>query len=132
MRMALTGVVRDDVPLRVDQHQGRPGTGGIGLPGDQLRVVEDRMVHRVALDRSPERVRIGLVHELRRVRPDHDQLVGELLLYRAQLVEDVQAVDAAEGPEVEQHEASAELAQGQRRSEEHTSELQSLMRISYA
>src|SRR3546814_8537941 len=72
------------------------------------------MVHRVALDRSPERVRIGLVHELRRVRPDHDQLVGELLLYRAQLVEDVQAVDAAEGPEVEQHEASAELAQGQR------------------
>ena len=111
VRVALAGVLRDDVALRVDQHQRRPGPGGVGLPGDELGVVEDRVVHGVALDGLRQRDRVGLVHELRRVHADHDQLVGVLLLQRAQLVEDVQAVDAAEGPEVEQHEAAAQVAQ---------------------
>jgi hypothetical protein len=114
VRVTLAGVLRDDVPLRVDQHQGRPGPGGVRLPGDQLGVVEHRVVHGVALDRRRQRHRVGLVHELRRVHPDHDQLVGVLLLHRAQLVEDVQAVHAAERPEVEEYEASAQVAQRER------------------
>ena len=111
VHVALAGVLRDDVALRVDEHQRRPGPGGVGLPGDQLGVVEDGVVHGVALDRLRQRHRVGLVHELRRVHADHDQLVGEPLLQRPQLVDDVQAVDAAEGPEVEQHEAAAQVAQ---------------------
>ena len=99
--------------LRVDQHQRRPGPG-VGLPRDQLGVVQHRVVHGVALDRRRERDRVGLVDELRRVDPDHDQLVGVLLLHRPQLVEDVQAVHAAERPEVEQHEAAAQVAQRNR------------------
>ena len=112
--VALAGVLRDDVALRVDQHQGRPGPRGVGLPGRQLGVVEHRVVDGVALDGGDQRVRVGLVDELRRVDADDDQLLGVLLLHRAQLVEDVQAVDAAERPEVEQDEAASEVADGQR------------------
>ena len=108
----LAGVLRDDVALRVDEHQRRPGPGGVGLPGDELGVVEDGVLHGVPLDGLGERHRVGLVHELRRVHADDDQLLGEPLLQRPQLVDDVQAVDAAEGPEVEQHEAAAQVAQG--------------------
>ena len=73
------------------------------------------MVHAVALHRRDQRVRVGLVHELRRVHADDDQLLGVLLLERPQLLQDVQAVDAAEGPEVEKHEAAAQLGDRVRR-----------------
>ena len=69
------------------------------------------MVHAVALHRRDQGVRVGLVDELGRVDADDDQLIGVRLLDRAQLVEDVQAVDAAERPEVEQHEAAAQVAE---------------------
>ena len=115
VRVTLAGVLRDDVALRVDEHQGRPGSRGVGLPGHQLGVVEDRVSDVVPLDRGRQRHRIRLVLELRRVHPDHDQLVGVLLLDLPELVEDVQAVDAAERPEVEQHEAAAEVRDRVRR-----------------
>ena len=52
----LAGVLRDDVALRVDQHQRRPGAGGVGLPGHQLGVVEDGVVRpRSARRRRPAR-----------------------------------------------------------------------------
>ncbi len=112
--VALAGVLRDDVPLRVDQHQGRPGACGVGLPGHELGVVEHRVTHVVPLHRCGQGVRIRLVLELRRVHADHHELVGVLLLDLTQLVEHVQAVDAAEGPEVEEHEPAAQVRQGER------------------
>ena len=60
-------------------------------------------------------VGVGLVDELGEVHPDDDQLPGVLLLERAELVEHVQAVDAAVGPEVEQQEAAAEVREAVRR-----------------
>ena len=59
------------------------------------------MVHAVPLDGGGQRLRVRLVLELRRVHADDDEHVGVLLLQRPQLVEHVQAVDAAERPEVE-------------------------------
>jgi hypothetical protein len=70
------------------------------------------VVHLVALDRRGERDRVRLVHELRGVHADDHEDVAVLLLERAQLVEDVQAVDAAERPEVEDHDLAAELREG--------------------
>ena len=113
VRVPLAGELRDDVPLGVDDDQRRPGPHGVLLPGRQLGVVEHRVVHVVALDGRGQRVRVGLVHELRRVHADGHQHVGVLLLERAQLVQDVQAVDAAERPEVEQHDLAAQVGQGQ-------------------
>ena len=67
------------------------------------------MVDAVPLDGCGECVGIGLVHELRRVHADHDELVAPLTFERTQLVDHVQAVDAAEGPEVEEDEAAAQV-----------------------
>jgi hypothetical protein len=47
------------------------------------------------------------------VHADDDEHVGVPLLDRAQLVDDVQAVDAAEGPEVEQDDPAAQVGEGQ-------------------
>ena len=113
-RMALTGHRGDQVPLRVDDAQRRPGPGGVPVPRLHPRIVEYRVPHAVPLHRGGQRVRILLVLELRRVHPDHHQHVGVPLLDRPQLVEHVQAVDAAEGPEVEQYDPAAQVGQGQR------------------
>jgi hypothetical protein len=48
------------------------------------------------------------------VHADHDELTGPAPLGVAQLLEDVQAVHAAERPEVEDHEATAQVRQSQR------------------
>ncbi len=98
--VALTGVLGDDVTLRVDHHQRRPGPDGVLLPGGQRRVVQHRVVHLVPGDGVHHGLVVGLVHELRRVHPDDHHGVAVLLLQLPQLVQDVQTVDAAEGPEV--------------------------------
>ncbi len=110
VHVTLAGVLRHDVPLRVDQHQGGPGPGRVGLPGHQVGVVEHGVGHLVALHRGGQGVGVGLVDELRRVHADHHELLGVLLLQRAELLQDVQAVDAAEGPEVQEQEAAAKSA----------------------
>jgi hypothetical protein len=101
--------LRHDVPLRVDDHERRPGPRCERTPGDQLRVVEDGVPHLVPLDGGGERVGISLVLELGRVHAHDDELVAVLLLDRAQLVEDVQAVDAAEGPEIQDDNLAPQL-----------------------
>ena len=50
--------------------QRRPRLGRVLLPGDQLRIVEHRVLDVVALDRGGQRVRVLLVLELRRVHAD--------------------------------------------------------------
>ena len=69
------------------------------------------MVDGVPVDGGDDRVVLGLVDELGRVDADRHQDVGVVCLERAQLVEDVQAVDAAEGPEVEQDDLAAQVGQ---------------------
>ena len=114
LAVTLAGGDVHEVALRVDDAQRRPGPHGVLRPGREAGVVEHRVTHRVALDRRDDRVVVGLVRELRRVDADHVEHVGEALLQQAQLVEDVQAVDAAERPEVEQQDAAAEVCQLER------------------
>ena len=111
VRVPLAGQLRDDVALGVDHHERRPRLHGVLLPGRELRVVEHRVVHLVALDGRGHGGRVGLVLELGRVDADGHQDVGVLLLERAQLGQDVQAVHAAEGPEVEQDDLAAQVGQ---------------------
>lgn len=111
--MALSRHRGDDVALRVENDQRGPGARGVGLPGRQLGVVEHRVVHGIPLHGRLDGGRIALVLELRRVDPDEDELVGELALDRPQLVEHVEAVDAAERPEVQDDDPSAQALQRQ-------------------
>jgi hypothetical protein len=114
VRVPLPGHLRHDVAGRVDDGQGRPRPRRVGVPRGELGIVEHRVVDAVTLHRGLDGVRVGLVHELRRVDPDRHQHVGEPLLQLTQLVDHVQAVHAAERPEVEQHDLPAQRGEGQR------------------
>ena len=63
----------------------------------------------VAVDGCGERYGVGFVLEFGAVHADGDEYVGEFFFEGAQLVEDVQAVDAAEGPEVENNDFAAQI-----------------------
>ena len=111
--VALAGHRGDDVALGVDHREGGPGLGGVLLPHLHVGVVEDGVVDAVPLDGGGEGGRVPLVLELRRVHADDDEGVAVFLLQRPQLVQDVQTVDAAEGPKVEHHDLAAQV--GKRR-----------------
>jgi len=102
----------DDVPLGVDHDEGRPGPRGVGLPRRELRVVEHRVVHGIPLHGCLDGGGIALVLELRGVHAHEDELVGEPRLDRPQLVQHVEAVDAAERPEVEDDDPATQAAEG--------------------
>ncbi len=99
--------------LRVDDDERRPGPHGVLLPRGELRVVQHGVLDAVPLDRVDDGLVVGLVHELRRVDADDHHRVPVLLLQLPQLVEDVQAVDAAEGPEIEDQYAAPEVGERQ-------------------
>ncbi len=111
--VALAGVLGDHVALGVDDDEGGPGPHRVLLPGGQLRVVQDRVVHSVPLDGVHDGPVLGLVDELRRVHPDDHDGVAVLLLQLAQLVQDVQAVHTAERPEVEDDDAASQIREGE-------------------
>src|SRR5699024_8164821 len=83
------------------------------LPGDEAGVVEDEGFDLVALHGLVDGLDRAFELELRGGDADDDEFLGVLLLERAQLVEDVEAVDAAEGPEVQQDDLAAQVRQGQ-------------------
>jgi hypothetical protein len=112
VRVPLARVLRDHVSLGIDHHQRRPRPYGVLLPGRQLRVVQHRVVHLVALHRVHDRLVLRLVHELRRVHPDDHHGVAVPFLQRAQLVQHMQTVDAAEGPEIQDDDASPQVSEG--------------------
>ena len=111
--VALARHRRHEVALGVDHGQCRPSSGGVGLPGDEVGVVEDEVFDLVALHGLVDGLDGAFELELRGVDADDDEFLGVLLLERAQLVEDVEAVDAAEGPEVQQDDLAAQVRQGQ-------------------
>jgi hypothetical protein len=93
--------------------RGRPGAGGVGLPGDEVGIVEDEVLDLVAFHGLIDGFDGAFELELRRVHADDDEFLGVLLLQWAQFVEDVEAVDAAERPEVEEDDLSAQVGKGQ-------------------
>lgn len=109
----LTGVLGDDVALGVDDDERGPGAYGVLLPGGQLGVVEHRVVHLVPLHRVDDRLVLRLVDELRRVHADDHDGVAVLLLQLAQLVENMQAVHAAEGPEIHNNALTSQVGEGE-------------------
>ena len=111
--VALAGRHRNDIAVGIDHHQRGPRTDAVLLPRLETGVVEHGMHDPVAGDRALDRGMVELVRELRGVHADDHQPVSESLLEIAQLLDDAEAVDAAERPEIEDHNASAQVAQRQ-------------------
>ena len=113
-RMPLAGHPFDHVARRVDEDQGGPGAHAVTLPDREFGVIDDRMVDLVAPDGVAKRGCLPLVGKLRRMDPNDRQGLGKPGIQRLQLREDVQAVDSAVGPEVEQDHASPEICEAER------------------
>ena len=109
LHVAFTGEVGDDVAFGVDDDEGGPCAGGVCLPGGQFGVVEYGVGDVVAVDGCGERYGVGFVLKFGAVHTDGDEYVGEFFFEGAQFVEHVQAVDAAEGPEVENNDFAAQI-----------------------
>jgi hypothetical protein len=78
----LSGHRRHEVALRVDDGQGRPGASGVGLPGDEVRVIEDEVFDLVAFHGLVDGLDGAFELELRRVDADDDEFLRVLLLER--------------------------------------------------
>ena len=104
----------DDVAGRVDDDARGPRADRVGAPDAKLRVVGHRVPNAVAPDNLPDVLRRLLVGELGGVHADDHELVGEPLFELLQVRNDVDAVDAAVGPEVEQDHLSSKRLQRER------------------
>ena len=101
----------DDVAVGVDQHQGGPGAGSPQLPDEEVLVVHHGMFDVVSGDDASDVVGFALIGELGAVNSDDHQLVRVLQLEALQIGNDVDAVDAPVGPEVEQDDLSPQVGQ---------------------
>src|SRR4051812_40349659 len=72
------------------------------------------MLQVVTQDRLADRLRVFLVLKLGRVDADDDQFIGPLLLELGQIRHDVDAVDAAERPEIKQNYLALEVLECER------------------
>ena len=109
--MPLPGKMRHNIPLRVDNHERGPGAGGVSLPGGEFGVVEYGVFDVVAVYGCGERCRVCLMLKFGAVHAHGDEHIREFFFEGAQLVEHVQAVNAAQGPEVENHDFAAKSLQ---------------------
>jgi hypothetical protein len=80
----------------------------------KLRVVDHRVLHAVAQDDAADVLRLLLVLELRGVDADDDELVGVFLFQPLEVGDDVDAVDAAVSPEVQEHDLAAQGGERER------------------
>ena len=87
--------------LRIDQHQRRPGLHAVAPPDDHLRVVDNGVLHLVAQDRFTDAVGVRFVREFGRVDAEHNQDAGILGFELCEVGNGVDAVDAAQRPEIQ-------------------------------
>ncbi len=69
------------------------------------------MLDLVAQDRSANIIQVFLFVELRRVDADHDDVIGIRLFEFLELRQDMDAIDTAVSPEIEDHELATQIAQ---------------------
>jgi hypothetical protein len=114
IRIGLAARLAQDVPVRRDDDERGPGTDCIALPQLTVRIVGDGMRDPVAQHRLAHVLQITLGRELRTVHADHDELAWECVFETTQCLERMEAIDAAERPEVEDDQTPAQLRELQR------------------
>jgi len=112
--VALAGDAAHHVALGVDHHQRRPRADRVGVPDGEAAVVHHRVLDLVAADRLADVAGLSLVGELRGMDADDDERVAVLALETLEIGQDVHAVDAAVGPEVEDDDLAVQLGERQR------------------
>ena len=110
--VAFPRLLPDEVPFRVDDHQCRPAAEA-ELPADgAFAVVNDGVFNLVADDGFADILAVAFVVEFGVMHANHDDLVRVLLFQEFEIRQNVHAVDAAVGPEVEDDNLASQFLQG--------------------
>jgi len=107
-------VLSDDAALRVDEHQGRPGTPAEALPDRKVPVVDDRVFDAISEHGFSKVGRLALSVKFRGVDADHDHAVPVFPFDLPQLRKRVHAVDSTEGPKIDDRQPPAQVGDVQR------------------
>ena len=99
--MAFTGEMAQDIAIGPDHHQRRPGPHRILPPDMKVAVVDHGMLDLIAQDRLADVGRVAFVLEFCRMHANNHQFPGILLFQGGQFGDDVHAIDAAVGPEIQ-------------------------------
>ena len=110
----LAGLEAHERSLGIDERESGPGAYAVGAPQAKLGILDHGVGDVVARDRLRQLVGLLLGRELRRMHADDGDLIGKSGLQLAQRRKHVNAVDAAEGPEIENDEFAAEVGQRER------------------
>ena len=104
----------DCFSVGIDEQNGRPTVRSEHPPHHHVSVVHDGMFDLVAKDGLLDVVVLSLLFEFGGVNTDDDEFLGKFVFQFLQFRKNVKAVDAAIGPEVQQHEFAFQVGQRQR------------------
>ena len=99
------------MPAGVNDEQSGPGSHGPTAPDQKIAVIDHGVFDPIPQYDLAQVIGVALVGELGRVDADNHQLVRKFLLQLLQLRDDMHAVDAAVGPEVQDDGLAFELRQ---------------------
>ena len=111
----LAAVRGHQVSFRVDHAQTWPTAATVTIPDFVVGVVHHRMLDLVTHDRLADALGIVLGIELAGMHADDNHVVGIRLFQLLELRQNVHAVDAAVGPEIENDEFAAQVFKIDRR-----------------
>jgi hypothetical protein len=107
-------VCSNDIAVPVYHNECRPRIHGVRAPDAELPIVDDRMCDVIAQTSFPDAGSIALGDIFATVHTDDRYIARILLLDLPQLRKNMNAVDSAIRPEVEQDHVSAQLGQTKR------------------
>ncbi len=111
----LAFVAGKDAAIGIEKHQGWPSPNPVALPNRQAGVVDNGVSDLIALDRGAEVGGLFLSRKFSGMDTDDDQLVWEDALELPRPREDMEAIDSAIGPKVENDQFPTQIGEGQRR-----------------
>ncbi len=107
-------VFADDAAIRADEHERRPGAHRVFAPDAHRVIVDDRVVDVQSTNRILKMNVEALGRVLGAMDADDEELIVEVGFEIPQLRDDVQAVDSAVGPEIENDELASQVGDLQR------------------
>jgi len=95
----------------VDQHESRPGRDPVEIPDRKIPVVDHGVPDALTEDGLANGRGLALGGVFGRMHADDGEFRGVLVLQALQVGEDVHAVDAAGGPEIQDHDLAAQAGE---------------------
>ena len=114
LELALARRLTHVIAVRVDEDQGGPGVDAETPPDFHVGVVDDRVLDFITADGFADAIGKLFVFEFGRMDADDDQNTRIFGFELGQVGQSMNAVDAAQGPEIEQDDPSLEIRKGQR------------------